>query len=141
MSNQFPNDAQAICEHQGGDDQTLIIHLLGFIFRGDDREKIRAELSRYLSIVADEENNDVIKCTFTPQMWVMDTAMTVDPIGETTFLVTLTEMDELTGTRDVKDVQDDSYESDALRNAEGAPQWIKDWPGPFYITVEQPETH
>lgn len=31
----------------------------------------------------------------------------------------------------------DSYESDALRAHENAPEWCSEWDGPFYVTVEE----
>jgi hypothetical protein len=65
---------------------------------------------------------------FHPQAWVNDYAIEVDPEGDTAFEV-----------GDVPDsVEDDSYESDNLRDHENAPQWVKDWSGPFYIEIVRP---
>lgn len=38
--------------------------------------------------------------------------------------------------KDVLALQDNSYETDDLRRLEEAPQWAKDWDGPFYVEVE-----
>ena len=62
---------------------------------------------------------------FHPQAWLNDYAVEVDPEGDTTFDV---------GTVP-ESVEDDSYESDRLRDHDNAPQWIKDWHGPFWIEV------
>lgn len=32
-------------------------------------------------------------------------------------------------------LQDDTYESDRFKDDPAAPQWIKDWSGPFYLEV------
>ncbi len=68
------------------------------------------------------------KAVFHPQVWVNDTAMEVDPLGE------INEWD----VGDVPDdMGDDTYESDALRYHDNAPEWVKDWPGPFYIEIKR----
>jgi hypothetical protein len=68
-----------------------------------------------------------IKCTFTPQAWVNDYAISVDPEGPTEW-----EM-EFAGT-ELPD--DNSYESDDLRDSPEAPDWVREWSGPFYVSVE-----
>jgi hypothetical protein len=63
--------------------------------------------------------------TFHPQAWINDYAIDVDAEGETTWMVDDSAL-ALTA---------DSYESDELRFADNAPQWVKDWSGPFYVSV------
>lgn len=70
-----------------------------------------------------------IIATFTPQAWVRDTAMEVDPEGDITWIV---DPDEMEPGMEVSD----SHESDQLRSSRHAPAWVRDWSGPFYITVE-----
>lgn len=70
----------------------------------------------------------VLHCMFHPQVWINDHACECDPEGEVLF-VALSET--------VPD--DDSYESDELRFADDAPQWIKDWSGPFWVEINNRE--
>lgn len=66
-----------------------------------------------------------MKAEFTPQAWINDYAVEVDPQGPTVWEV-----------GDVPaDVGSDDYKSDDLRFHPNAPQWVKDWSGPFYITI------
>lgn len=70
-----------------------------------------------------------MRVRFHPQAWFNDWAIEVDPQGET-------EWEE----GDVADdVQDDTYESDELRLHNNAPQWVRDWAGPFYIEILRDE--
>ena len=62
---------------------------------------------------------------FTAQAWLNDYAISVDPQGDTVWL------DDVP-----PGLEDDSYESDELRFSDAAPEWVKDWSGPFYIEVE-----
>lgn len=66
-----------------------------------------------------------MRVRFHPQAWINDYAVAVDPEGETVF-----EVGDLPA-----DMKDDSYESDELHTHENAPQWVKDWHGPFYIEI------
>lgn len=74
-------------------------------------------------------NKPAIMATFLPQAWVNDHAIEVDPEGETTFDVT-----EVVA-HDIFSYPDNSYDSDDLRNL--GPDWIKNWHGPFEITVQE----
>ena len=62
---------------------------------------------------------------FHPQAWQNDYAIEVDPEGEIAFSV-----GEVSET-----IEDDTYESDELRSHPNAPEWVKDWTGPFYIEI------
>lgn len=72
---------------------------------------------------------------FHPQAWQKDYAIAVDPEGETEWDVTgiIVGM----GKHKALELMDDSYETDHLRNADNAPAWVRDWPGPFYVEVER----
>jgi len=53
----LPIRAQEVCETQGWDDQTLIIHLIGFIAEQSQHSaEWGEELAEYFKAVADEEN-------------------------------------------------------------------------------------
>jgi hypothetical protein len=67
------------------------------------------------------------KAIFTPQAWVNDYSIQVDPEGPTEWEVE----DEHLG------LQPDTYESDELRDHPNAPAWVRDWSGPFYISVTE----
>lgn len=70
---------------------------------------------------------------FLPQAWQCDYAIEVDAEGPTTFDIT-EEMKGLSKEQIDLHVRD-SGENDDFRNSPNAPQWIKDWSGPFEITV------
>lgn len=62
---------------------------------------------------------------FHPQAWVRDYAIEVDPEGDTAFEV-----------GDVPEsVEDNTYESDELRFHPNAPEWVREWHGPFWIEI------
>ncbi|MBS0503169.1 MAG: hypothetical protein JSS55_05065 [Proteobacteria bacterium] len=62
---------------------------------------------------------------FYPQAWVNDYAMAVDPEGETLW--------------DVGDVaaglKSNSDETDGFRDHPNAPDWVREWRGPYYIEM------
>jgi hypothetical protein len=76
-----------------------------------------------------------IIATFHPQAWVDHHAVDVDAEGECQFDVT----DYVVGLgesaacalRDYDDASDD------LAALPQSPEWVRNWPGPFYVTVEQ----
>lgn len=77
-----------------------------------------------------------IVATFHPQAWQNDYAIPADPNGPVTADVTEDFLaryndDEIAGMRD------DSYDSDEIRELPNAPQWWKDWSGPFWIEIRQ----
>lgn len=63
--------------------------------------------------------------TFHPQAWVNDYAVPADAEGPTTWDV----------GSDGDGMRDDTYESDNLRFHPNAPEWVRDWCGPFYISL------
>lgn len=71
---------------------------------------------------------------FHPQAWVNKYAVEVDPEGEVEFDVTAEIL--AMGQEKACSLKDDDYDSDHLRFAASAPQWMKDWAGPFYVSVE-----
>lgn len=75
------------------------------------------------------------RAVFTPQAWINDYAVTVDAQGETEFDVTAEIQERLAAGKEIPD--SDTWESDDLISAKTAPEWIRNWSGPFYITVEE----
>jgi len=77
--------------------------------------------------------DDYVEVTFHPQAWRNDYAISVDPEGPTTFEVPRADtLDE-----DGNPLPDNSAESDALRYHPLAPEWMKNWSGPYYVTVRR----
>lgn len=72
--------------------------------------------------------------TFTAQAWWNDYVREVCAQGATSWDVTeyLRAMDR---DERIAACQSDTPKSDALREADEVPQWIRDWTGPFFVTV------
>jgi hypothetical protein len=76
---------------------------------------------------------------FLPQQWEEDEAMEVKPLGPTEWDVT----EELYSWPDKK-IQavldcENPYERDYLTYLDTAPEWVKDWDGPFEVYVTASE--
>ena len=72
-----------------------------------------------------------LTCTFLPQEWIGDTAYPVlRNRRPNTWTVEVTEqfMEKLTPY---------SYESDTLAEDPNAPEWVRDWHGPFEVDYEE----
>ena len=70
---------------------------------------------------------------FIPQAWINNSAVDVDTEGETTqnvtdYVINLSKNNRLL-------IKDNHDSSDNLKNNTNAPEWIKNWNGPFYIEV------
>jgi hypothetical protein len=81
------------------------------------------------------------KAHFDPQAWINDYATTVDAEGEQTWDCTaFIEADAELKAEVDKAIENEGYFldcDDVLMGDEAAPQWVKDWQGPFTITVEK----
>lgn len=66
-----------------------------------------------------------IRCEFVPQAWINDYACPVDPLGRTSWTMTVAKLPK-----------PNSYESDWLRDSHRAPAWVRDWLGPFEVEYE-----
>lgn len=66
-----------------------------------------------------------IKLRFLPQVWINDYAVPCDPEGTTEF--------EVAESSISFDFENDHYERDELRFDDNAPDWVKEWSGPFEI--------
>ncbi|MFC1457777.1 hypothetical protein ACETIH_13805 [Microvirga arabica] len=76
-----------------------------------------------------------VMAEFTPQVWVGDQTMVVDPQGDTTWDIT-PEIVAM-GRQKALDLQDDQHNTDDFRYTLNAPKWVQDWDGPFYIEVSE----
>lgn len=74
--------------------------------------------------------------TFTPQAWVRDYAITVDPEGPTEWV---TEFEELTQEQAAAILEAGHDNFDLLKEDPAAPGWVRDWSGPFEIHVRDEE--
>lgn len=75
------------------------------------------------------------RATFTPQAWQNDYAISVDAEGETSWIISDEFLQSLPDP--IKALKSHTYESDELRNDPAAPVWVREWSGPFEITVER----
>jgi hypothetical protein len=76
-----------------------------------------------------------ITAVFHPQAWIGDYAIDATPEGPTEFDVTATILAMGHGAAML--IRDDTYESDNLRHADTAPEWVREWSGPFYVEVSE----
>lgn len=72
--------------------------------------------------------------TFTPQAWVRDYAIEVDPAGPTEWV---TDFEGLTREQSEAILETGHDTSDLLKEDPAAPEWVRDWPGPFEIHVRE----
>lgn len=79
-----------------------------------------------------ENEQEMIEVCFRPQAWQNDNAISVDPEGPCLFSVP---------RQDTIGMRDDSDESDGLKEHCNAPEWIKNWQGPFYFEIDRFNSH
>jgi len=68
--------------------------------------------------------------TFHPEAWIGGYATDVDPEGETTWRVSADYAQHID-----PDADNDNGELDFLQVDPCAPEWVRDWSGPFEISV------
>lgn len=80
------------------------------------------------------------RAVFSPEAWIRNYAEPVDPLGEDTWDCTAFLMAEEL-LPEVERAMDEAGEwkddADRLKEDPAAPQWVKDWRGPFTITVRE----
>jgi hypothetical protein len=79
-----------------------------------------------------EESGTVVR--FTPEAWQNDYAVEVDPEGDVEWRVTPGTAESVAAT-----VKIGSTDLDFVKYDTNAPRWIKEWSGPFTITVVEQE--
>lgn len=127
--------------------EPLIVRLGGFCMTEEDEQEGKVEMTAF--IPANVANGvdpqdwaaaidyllglggERIMADFTPQASVLDNCIDVDPLGETKFDVTFEVL--LMGEEAAGDLQD--HDADHLTDAIAAPDWIREWPGPFSVHV------
>jgi len=72
------------------------------------------------------------KVTFHPQAWLNDNAIDVDPQGDTVFHVSADHLEQY-------DSDQLKYELEPYRGLPQLPEWIRNWSGPFWFEVEEPQ--
>lgn len=80
-------------------------------------------------------DTDDITLTFYPQAWVNDCAMDVDPEGPTSWTPSAEHLERMArlGSRAF---EASTYESDEWRHDPAAPEWVREWRGPFWIDFQ-----
>ncbi|WP_262267265.1 MULTISPECIES: hypothetical protein [Microvirga] len=76
-----------------------------------------------------------VTAEFTPQAWVGDYAMAVDPEGDTVWDITAEIV--AMGRQKAMELEDDQHNTDDLRYTQNAPKWVQDWGGPFRVEVAE----
>lgn len=96
----------------------------------EDRERVAVEQGLDLNPKYDGWREDVIALSdcqitadFLAQAWVRDWAMAVDPEGDTSWTI------------DPDEIDASQSDLDYLRDSRHAPSWVRDWGGPFEITL------
>lgn len=92
-----------------------------------------------------------VTARFVPEMWVRDNAMTVDPLGPDEWDATeaFAELPDAYRSELLEEMHDSAHglndgealdSHDILQGDPNAPDWIRDWPGPFSLYVRHTET-
>ena len=76
---------------------------------------------------------------FYPQAWVNDQAIEVDPEGERSWVISTSHLDQIRSNHAnrLEKLYYPSWVSDAVKDDPAAPQWIREWNGPFWVGVEK----
>lgn len=90
-----------------------------------------------VSIEAKPDTGPQVMLRFRPEAWVNDYAMGVDPEQPEKWLVPLAQFLETFPTEE--DFGAKHHERDDLRHEGDAPQWIRDWSGPFEVELADGE--
>ena len=109
--------------HRTGKTKQEILDWLGKCHKGiiDGYHECDVDPSTLTS--AEFENLEII-ATFTPQAWIDDYSVDVDPEGDTEWQITLNDL-----------VHTDLEFFEILAQHENAPEWVRDWCGPYLISL------
>jgi hypothetical protein len=88
--------------------------------------------SRGRQIEAALNGGETVTVRFIAQAWVRNNAIEVDAAGPTTFEVPVADAQDTDGYW----LPDHDYTSDVLREHHNAPEWIRNWSGPFEVEIE-----
>lgn len=78
----------------------------------------------------------ILNCRFHPEAWEDDWPGDVDPEGNYTFDVPLGEAASMSPDDAGTLPPDDQDQTNVLRVHRAAPEWIRRWPGPFRVSIE-----
>ncbi|MBO9428181.1 hypothetical protein [Sulfitobacter sp. R18_1] len=79
---------------------------------------------------------DYLQCDFIPQEFFGRKGDDIRGVGvseDAEWKMTVEEALQLTNLSSVEDIQENSYDSDHLRLSRHAPEWVRDWDGPFEV--------
>ncbi len=77
--------------------------------------------------------------TFRPEAWIKDEAVEVDAEGPTEWDCTDAVDNDPSYFIDIMDIAYGVDRMDCLHDDPAAPQWVREWDGPFTITVSEKE--
>lgn len=74
---------------------------------------------------------------FHPQAWINDYAIEVDPEGVRRWTVSQEHLDKIRSEHpdSIEALYDSSFVSDEVRHDPAAPEWVREWSGPFWVEV------
>lgn len=78
------------------------------------------------------------RAEFRPQAWIRDNAVEVDPEGETEWDATEFVLAQSPQWREATLDRGKDYD-DILRDDTNAPEWVREWRGPFDTYLEEAE--
>lgn len=93
---------------------------------------LRIEDWRWRTDTREPQHKDApVQLRFHPQAWQKDQAIDVDPLGDVEWTVPRSAIEdaELPQPKD----------ADFLRDLPQAPEWVRKWDGPFYVSIENEE--
>lgn len=128
--------AGAVCKVYVGDEPVRILTENGHMLtRQEDGRYVEKDLS--FESLADVKVKWVqvkAMALFRPQAWVDDWAVDADPDGPQIYDISpeLVAM----GVDAAMQIKDLTNESDEFKDAKNAPDWVKEWSGPFEVDVE-----
>lgn len=119
-----------------GDDLAALLAAVADVEQGEVTDDTVEVLSRVAALLDAQEERTMPRfiATFTPQAWVNDYAMTVDPEGPTEWE---TVFDGLTDEQREEILYGGHDAFDLLKSDPDAPVWVRDWSGPFEIHIRE----
>lgn len=74
-----------------------------------------------------------VTAEFTAQVWIRDYAISVDPQGDTVWDATFDAL--MNGRERARRIAKDGIDADDYRDSPFAPDWVRDWSGPFEVDL------
>jgi len=102
-----------------------------------DEEDFFSPTSSSSDIHIEPQEKPTHRATFHPQAWINDNAIEVDPQGATEWDISPAYLATLVAEHGDEALEDSTYPSDELRYDPAAPDWVGDWSGPFYVSLQK----